>query len=172
MAAVLLSLVVALLALRPASCGKMQGVIMGADSWVYVGRFCMHPAKEEDHYGRMQATFTYPEDTYQQLLMYYLGSEESGNIDDEFGSWQMVYGSDLTCEDRVTQARYKNNVHALNDMVAERRFLMDGRAYREVSIERRMQTNRARWFFVSVGACQPNCGKCVGSGEGSAVGLW
>ena len=65
--------------------------------------------------------------------MYYLGSNDKGDatIDDEFGSWQNVYGSDKSFEERVVQASYKQNVSPLDDMVTERRFMQYDRAYRK-----------------------------------------
>ena len=67
--------------------------------------------------------------------MYYLGSGEEGGIEDEFGSWQLVYGSDKSCEERVIQAGYKNNVSPLDDMVTERRFVQNDRRYRKPTLQ-------------------------------------
>ena len=112
-------------------------------------------------------------------MVYYLGGKDGneGGAADEFERWQRLYLSDengLTCEEKFIAAASVVGPFPLKSMLPYDLgfFKARGKTYKKVQFKKEFTTSRARWMFVSVGACRPNCVSDVGCASSVEVEYW
>ena len=123
-----------------------EGMVQGVSSWRFMHRFCFMPSRNDQTgnsgKGKFEYKVTYPKASNLSLLLYY----------NDFGNWHSVYGSTMTCLERI-------------NMASTHRYLSDGQIVKGTENKSHVtrhqyfwfETRRARYFFVALANCRLEC---------------
>lgn len=120
-----------------------SGTLQGVSSWKFMDRFCFMPSQADSSgagKGKFEYRVTYPKGAAVSLLLYY----------NEFNNWHTVYGSTMTCIERINAAsthRYLGDTTITNQ----------NDTHVTVNQYFWFETRRARYFFVALANCRMEC---------------